>query len=64
MHDDELRNVFAALAMVALVVREGSTLDTAQQAYILADEMMDAKEEQEEQQGIVAVKPVKRRVRK
>ena len=58
-----LRDVFAGLALVGLIVRyKGETTESASlTAYEYADEMMKAREPKEEA-GIVAVKP-KRRVK-
>jgi hypothetical protein len=60
-----LRDVFAGLALVGLIVRyRGEDTESASiSAYEYADEMMKAREGKEEpESGIVAVKP-KRRVK-
>jgi hypothetical protein len=59
-----LRDVFAGLALVGLIVRyRGEDTESASlTAYEYADEMMKAREAKEPESGIVAVKP-KRRVK-
>lgn len=57
-----LRDVFAGLALVGLIVRyRGEDTESASiSAYEYADEMMKARETKEPESGIVAVKPKRR----
>jgi hypothetical protein len=58
-----LRDVFAGLALVGLIVRyRGEDTESASiSAYEYADEMMKAREGKEPESGIVAVKPKRKR---
>jgi hypothetical protein len=61
MNDDDLRDLFAAFAMLGGVIRNGAMHKyIAIDAYAMADEMLAAKYPQEEA-GITAVKPRKKR---
>ena len=56
MNDNDLRDCFAMFAMCGLLMRGDNKLDSiAQGAFILADEMLEARKPKEET-GIVAVK--------
>ena len=67
MNDEDLRDLFAGLALQGLLAEEGSSLLTnngekyvSEYCYILADAMLDAKyadKEPEPEMGITAIKP-------
>lgn len=65
MGDDDLRDLFAGMALQGLVSRgvmEGSEPRVATWCYVLADAMIEAKyheEPEEPQAGITAIKPRK-----
>jgi len=61
MKDEDMRDFFAALAMLGGVIRHGAIHKfVANDAYAMADEMMLARV-REEEVGITAVKPKRKR---
>ena len=59
MEDEDLRDLFAAFAMLGQVVKRGAI--EPGQAYMLADAMIEAKYDREPEVGIAAIKPKRRR---
>ena len=59
MRDDDLRDIFAAFAMLGGVIRHGALHKfVANDAYAMADEMLAAREAPSaEEAGITAIKP-------
>ena len=63
MNDEDLRDLFAGMALQGLSSRgviEGSEQRVAKWCYVLADEMLEAKyadDEPEPEMGITAIKP-------
>jgi hypothetical protein len=58
-HDENLRDLAAMFAMCGLVMRNGPDASTLRQSFQLADEFMS--ERLNNGQGIVAIKPVKKK---
>ena len=60
MNDEDLRDLFAAFAMISKAWIPPSLEDHAKNCYALADAMLDAKyadDEPEPEMGITAIKP-------
>ena len=59
MRDEDLRDLFAAFAMLGGVIRHGALHKfVANDAYAMADEMLAARDApSEEEAGITAIKP-------
>jgi hypothetical protein len=67
MNDNDLRDCFAMFAMMGIVSRgiDGDIVDkVANNAYIMADAMLEARKDDGEELGIAAVKPKRRYNRK
>ena len=65
MNDDDLRDLFAGLALVGLNMNVRDPKHTARWCYEMADAMIEAKyyeEPKEPEEGITAIKP-KRKVK-
>ena len=58
-HEENLRDLAAMFAMCGLVMRNGPDASTLRQSFQLADEFMS--ERLNNGQGIVAIKPVKKK---
>lgn len=58
-HNENLRDLAAMFAMCGLVMRNGFDASTLPNAFVLADEFMA--ERLNNGQGIVAIKPVKKK---
>jgi hypothetical protein len=57
MNEDDLRDAFAMFAMMGLIVNEGRLDDRIpNRAYLIADLMLEARNKEEPEIGIVAVK--------
>lgn len=60
MNEEDLRDCFAMFAMIGLVARD--KVFDAEEAWFVADKMLEArKAEPEAEDGIVAIKPRKRK---
>jgi hypothetical protein len=54
MNDQDLRDCFAMFAMLGLIMRD--KVCDAEEAWFVADKMLEARRVKEEPQGIVAIK--------
>ena len=63
MNDEDLRDLFAGLYMQGYTARISSSYaNTAREAYLMADAMIEAKyAEPEVEEGITAIKPKRKR---
>ena len=64
MNDEDLRDLFAACALMGLSsrgVNEGSEPRVANWCYVLADAMIEAKYDKEPEEGITSIKPKRKR---
>lgn len=59
MNDEDLRDLFAAFAMLGQIVKAGRI--DAEIAYDLADSMVEARYAKEPEEGITAIKPKRKR---
>ena len=63
MNEQDLRDCFAMFAMMGLLMRGNNKLNEIPDgAYTIADHMLEARKQKEEEQGIVAIR--KRKVSK
>lgn len=61
-HEENLRDLAAMFAMCGLLIKGGAGKDIASSAYEIADAMLVARsQEPEPEQGIVAIKPKRKR---
>lgn len=58
MKDEDLRDFFAAFAMLGLVTRNGLIDEVGDVSYEIADNMLKSRSRKEG--GIVAIKPIKK----
>jgi hypothetical protein len=61
MNDEDLRDLFAGLALIGLVTNVRDPQHTARWCYEMADAMIEAKYDQEPEEGITAIKPKRKK---
>jgi hypothetical protein len=64
MNEQDLRDCFAMFAMNGLLSNGLTDYSVANVAYKMADQMLEARKAKPEEEGILAIKPTKKTVRK